>query len=65
MNTPEPCDKCKHLYYNALCKDDPFYEAECKFELEMGNSKCLKFLHYRSQNEHTLSFGNILRKCIK
>jgi len=36
MNTPEPCDKCEHLYVNYLFEDDPFYLAECKLGHSLG-----------------------------
>ena len=47
MNTPEPCDFCEHLYWNALYKDDPTYEAECKKEHTLGNKACPDFKDYR------------------
>lgn len=67
MNTPNPCDKCINLYYDPMCKDDPSYMAECKFNLILGNIKCKKFEHYRSQksDNNVLSFGDILRKYIE
>ena len=43
MNTPEPCDTCKHLYWDCRCEDDPAYTAECKLELELGNLDCVKY----------------------
>lgn len=39
MNTPEPCDKCKNLYYDPLLKDNPLHVAICKLGLEMVNKK--------------------------
>lgn len=40
MNTPEPCDTCKNLYYDCLYKDDESYSAECKEQHIMGVSDC-------------------------
>jgi len=64
MNTPEPCDVCKNLYFDAMNKNNPSYVAECKKGLEMGNKKCESFEHYRSQENTYMSFGDILRKYI-
>lgn len=43
MNTPSPCDKCEHLYYDCMQKDNPSDSAECKLGLSLGNKKCPKF----------------------
>ena len=48
MNTPEPCDKCKHLYWDCMREDDPSYEAECKKNLKMGNKKCKGYKKYNA-----------------
>jgi len=52
MNTPKPCDICKHLYYDALSKDDPFYMAECKLNMTMGNIDCKHYLNYEEKKEY-------------
>lgn len=51
MNTPSPCDTCKHLYYNVLCEDDPSYMAECKKDLLMGDEKCKEYKYWEDCNE--------------
>jgi hypothetical protein len=38
MNTPYPCDRCAHLYYDANRDDDPDYLAGCK--KGYGLAKC-------------------------
>lgn len=43
MNTPHPCCLCAHLYYDAMWKNDPSYESECKLGLERGDPSCPKF----------------------
>ena len=47
MNTPEPCDKCKHLYYDALQKDNPVYLVECKIGRNLGDMECEFFVHWK------------------
>ena len=42
-NTPEPCDTCKRLYADALYKNDPSYDAECKLGLLKGKMDCTKY----------------------
>lgn len=37
MNTPEPCDTCKHCQYDVMHEDDPFSVAWCEYDLQMGN----------------------------
>lgn len=39
-NTPSPCDKCQHLYYNPMAKDDAIYEAECSLSLKPDKDYC-------------------------
>lgn len=46
MNTPKPCDTCKNLYWDCLQEDNPFYTAECKRNLQMGNKKCKEYKEY-------------------
>jgi len=44
MNTPDPCNSCKHCYYDALQKDCPDYDAECWKEVadkqHWGDKNC-------------------------
>lgn len=47
MNTPEPCDTCKHLYYDPLYEDDPDCLIECKLGNEMGNKDCPDYLNWK------------------
>jgi len=47
MNTPSPCNKCLHLYYDVMCEDDPSYMAECKLNLPIGNERCKKFKEWK------------------
>ncbi len=42
-NTQSPCDKCKYLYYDCMYVDDPNYEADCVFSLEIGRQDCPQF----------------------
>ena len=51
MNTPEPCDKCKYLYYNVLFMNNPADASqECKLEHELGNPLCKHFCHWMIKN---------------
>lgn len=43
MNTPKPCDTCKHLYWDVLREEDPTDSGECKRGLWMGNLKCPEY----------------------
>jgi hypothetical protein len=43
MNTPSPCNKCDHLYWDPMYEEDPIYEAECKKGLPMGDKNCPGF----------------------
>jgi hypothetical protein len=47
MNTPKPCDTCKHLYVNVLHEDDPTYGAECWLKLD--GIACVNGSHYEPQ----------------
>lgn len=62
MNTPEPCNKCIHLYVNALNKDDPFYMTECKLDLEMGVEACEKFSYWKSTTTKTPEMKDLLER---
>jgi len=39
-NTPEPCCCCRHLYYDALGKDNPNCYIDCFCGKEIGNVEC-------------------------
>lgn len=43
MNTPKPCDECRHLYCDAMREEDPSYMAECSLGLIMGRENCSQF----------------------
>lgn len=43
MNTPPPCDRCRHLYADCLSEDDPDYEAECFVGGVIGDVNCPMF----------------------
>ena len=44
MNTPKPCDSCKHCEWNVLHEDYPDVSAWCELEGEIwGNPNCLKY----------------------
>ena len=48
-NTPPPCDSCVNVYYDAMTKDRPDYDAECKIpdnEKNWGNKDCPYYLHW-------------------
>jgi hypothetical protein len=51
MNTPHPCDTCKHLYWDVLREDDPSYSCECKIKmhLKMGDEKCIWYEPYTKE----------------
>lgn len=49
MNTPKPCDECKHLYYDAMSKDTPDGYIDCKKGDEIGTKDCEDFAHYKSR----------------
>ena len=48
MNTPSPCDKCIHLYYDCMKKDNPSDSAECKLGFNLG-SDCWCFQEYKEK----------------
>lgn len=48
MNTPNPYDKCKHLYYDAIMPDGDYIEYIK--ELEIGNEKCPGFESWKINN---------------
>jgi hypothetical protein len=50
MNTPHPCDTCDNLYWDCMQEDDPFYFAECKLELQLGNKNCPQHPNNRTKN---------------
>jgi len=58
MNTPEPCDSCKHLYANAMEKENPAYMAECKKGYEMGVKTCLGYRHWKTHLERNKDIAN-------
>ena len=40
MNTPSPCDTCKHLLYDCITEDDPASSAWCAVDAPMGKVEC-------------------------
>ena len=50
-NTPKPCDSCKHLYYDCMQKDNPAYDAECKYNCEMGNKDCESYTKWIDKDD--------------
>ena len=49
MNTPKPCDTCRNLYVDAMSKDNPTYQAECKLKIPLGEMNCNKY--YKDNGE--------------
>lgn len=43
MNTPKPCDTCKHLYWDVMTEEDPSSSAECWKDLLMGDLECKEY----------------------
>jgi hypothetical protein len=46
MNTPKPCDTCKHLYWDCMCEDQEDYVAECKLDHYRDLHLCPDYEHY-------------------
>lgn len=57
MNTPSPCNKCKHLYVDAMYEDEPDYKPECKATLDntdeekplFGDDNCPSYENWESK----------------
>ena len=43
MNTPRPCDRCAHLYYDAMTDDSVDCYIECKLGCSLGDATCTMF----------------------
>lgn len=49
-NTPEPCNTCKHLYYDCMQKDDPNGEVGCNKDHEYPpKGTCFEYLEWDAQ----------------
>jgi hypothetical protein len=49
MNTPKPCDTCRHLYWDVFSEEDPSYLAECTLDKEMGNLDCRNYNPWKEE----------------
>ena len=53
-NTPAPCNRCKHLYYDAMSKDDPNGLVECHLGAPLGVLTCPRYEDYQPLHNYTL-----------
>jgi hypothetical protein len=49
VNTPEPCCKCKYLYYDCIMKDDPDCYTECTKGGIIGTTDCPLFEEWKER----------------
>jgi hypothetical protein len=45
VNTPKPCDTCKHCKYDVMHEDNPLSTACCEYDLIMG-IQCSAWEHW-------------------
>ena len=62
MNTPSPCDRCKHLYVDTFAQDDPSYSAECWKDLPLGNLNCPLFEDWKQAKDPLKINAELRRK---
>lgn len=43
MDTPEPCNECRNLYFGNLLEDKETREEVCRFDFELGKAECSHF----------------------
>lgn len=53
MNTPEPCCRCVHLYYDPMTKNEVDGCVECKEGKEIGNLHCPSFGEWTEDDDLT------------